>query len=164
VDVRLASAVVMDRAGGSADAAPTQSASATDIAAARESELDYAGFSRFELELEVCVRLTCLSCRCWKAIPSINTNTRQFVQCLANPLYMQHLAILKLYDNPQFVEYLRYLRYFESPRYITYLRYPAPTLKALELLQEEQFRKDILSPEVVARLMEGGINASMGET
>jgi len=77
---------------------------------------------------------------------------------------MQHLAILKLYDNPQFVAYLRYLRYFESPRYITYLRYPAPTLKALELLQEEQFRKDILSPEVVARLMEGGINASMGET
>jgi len=46
----------MDRAGGSADGASAQAPSATDAAAAaRESELDYAGFSRFELELEVCV-------------------------------------------------------------------------------------------------------------
>ena len=56
MDVRLDPAAVMDRAGGSADVASTQSASATDaVAAARESKLDYAGFSRFELELEVCV-------------------------------------------------------------------------------------------------------------
>ena len=31
-------------------------------------------------------------------------------------------------------------------------RYPGPTLKALELLQQEQFRKDILRPDVVERL------------
>jgi len=45
----------MDRAGGIVGAASAQTPSATNVAAARESELDYAGFSRFELELEVCL-------------------------------------------------------------------------------------------------------------
>jgi len=61
VDVRLHLVEVMDRAGGSSDTASTTNAAA---AVARESELDYAGFSRFELELEVCfwsILLACLS-------------------------------------------------------------------------------------------------------
>jgi len=41
--------------------------------------------------------------------------------------------------------------------------YPGPALKALQLLQQEQFRKDILSPETVARLIEGGVNATLGD-
>lgn len=32
------------------------------------------------------------------------------------------------------------------------LRYPGPTLKALDLVQQEQFRKDILRPDVVENL------------
>ena len=31
-------------------------------------------------------------------------------------------------------------------------RYPGPTLKALDLVQQEQFRKDILRPDVVETL------------
>ena len=105
----------MDRAGGSADAGSTHSAAANDAAAAsalfadatdaaaaaREFELDYAGFSRFELELEVCFWLILLVCGSMDHFPSACatqssiTNTTQFVQCLANPLYMQHLAILR---------------------------------------------------------------------
>ena len=41
-------------------------------------------------------------------------------------------------------------------------RYPGPTLKALELLQQEKFRKHILSPAIVARLIEEGVKASLG--
>lgn len=43
---------------------------------------------------------------------------------------------------------------------VAYLRYPGPTLRALELLQEEQFRKDILSPEVMSRVFQAGLDAS----
>ena len=39
-------------------------------------------------------------------------------------------------------------------------RYPGPTLRALELLQQEQFRKDILIPETVNRMYEEGLAAS----
>ncbi|KAL8932532.1 MAG: hypothetical protein Q9211_006263 [Gyalolechia sp. 1 TL-2023] len=89
----------------------------------------YGGFTRFELELE-------------------------FVQALANPYYLNHLASQKLLQDPTFVEYLKYLQYFTQAEYARYLFYPAPTLKALELLQQEKFRQDILSPDMVARLAE----------
>jgi len=61
------------------------------------------------------------------------------------------------------VAYLNYLQYFSRPEYTKYLMYPGPALKALQLLQQEQFRKDILSPETVARLIEGGVNATLGD-
>lgn len=43
------------------------------------------------------------------------------------------------------------------------MTYPGPTLKALELLQQERFRKDVLSPETVGRLVEAGVVASLGK-
>ena len=42
-------------------------------------------------------------------------------------------------------------------------RYPGPTLRALELLQQEQFRKDILMPGIVHRMMEDGLKATTGD-
>jgi len=99
-------------------------------------EAHYGGYTRFELELE-------------------------FVQCLANPWYLNHLATQKLLDDPSFVAYLKYLQYFNEPKYTKYLTYPGPTLKALQLLQQEKFRQDILSPETVGRLIEGGVTASV---
>lgn len=39
-------------------------------------------------------------------------------------------------------------------------RYPGPTLRALELLQQDKFRKDILMPDTVARMAEEGFQAS----
>ena len=99
----------------------------------------HAGYTRFELELE-------------------------FVTALSSPLYLNHLASTKLLVNPSFVAYLSYLRYWSRPEYIKYLAYPGPTLKALELLQEERFRQDILSPDVVARLMKEELeSAGMGD-
>ncbi|KAL8904840.1 MAG: hypothetical protein Q9207_003000 [Kuettlingeria erythrocarpa] len=93
----------------------------------------YGGFTRFELELE----------------------------SLANPYYLNHLASQKLLQDTDFVEYLRYLQYFTQPEYVRYLNYPGPTLKALELLQQEQFRRDILSPETVARLANAILSSSI---
>ncbi|KAI4252748.1 MAG: hypothetical protein LQ352_004104 [Teloschistes flavicans] len=103
---------------------------------ARPDEDQYGGFTRFELELE-------------------------FVQALANPYYLNHLASQKLLQDSSFIEYLKYLQYFNKPEYIRYLSYPAPTLKALELLQQERFRQDILSPDVIARLAEETVLASI---
>ncbi|CAD0091937.1 unnamed protein product, partial [Aureobasidium vineae] len=93
---------------------------------------NYGGYTRFELELE----------------------------CLSNPLYLNHLATQKLLDDPEFIAYLSYLQYFAEPKYIKYLSYPGPTIRALELLQQERFRKDILIPETVARMAEEGLQAS----
>ena len=87
---------------------------------------------------------------------------RQFVQSLANPYYMNYLASQKLLQDPSFIAYLKYLQYFLKPEYTKYLSYPGPTLKALELLQQERFRQDILSPDTVGKLAEGGVLASVG--
>ncbi|PSN67897.1 SOH1-domain-containing protein [Corynespora cassiicola Philippines] len=91
----------------------------------------YGGFSRFELELE-------------------------FVQCLANPAYLNYLATQKLFDKPDFVAYLGYLQYFHQPKYAKYLHHPGPTLRTLELLQHERFRQEIIGPNLMNYMtMEG---------
>ena len=100
------------------------------------SETLYGGYTRFELELE-------------------------FVAMLSSPLYLNHLASLKLLQTPDFVAYLKYLQYWTRPEYIKYLSYPGPTIRALELLQEERFRTEILSPEVVGILMQEGVKGSL---
>ncbi|KAI1881726.1 hypothetical protein JX265_000552 [Neoarthrinium moseri] len=101
-----------------------------------EAEPLYGGFTRFEIELE-------------------------FVQSLANPFYLNHLASQKLLSEPAFVEYLKYLQYWSKPPYLKYLTYPGPTLKHLELLQQERFRQEIISPELVHLLAAENQKASI---
>ncbi|OHE99392.1 RNA polymerase II transcription subunit 31 mediator [Colletotrichum orchidophilum] len=101
-----------------------------------DSEPVYGGYTRFEIELE-------------------------FVQSLANPLYLNHLATQKLLTRPDFVAYLAYLQYWSRPPYLKYLMYPGPTLKHLELLQQEQFRQDVISPDLVQRLVDDGMRAAI---
>lgn len=85
----------------------------------------------------------------------------QFVQSLSSPFYLNHLASQKYFEDPAFVAYIKYLQYFAQPPYLKYLTYPGPTLKNLELLQQEKFRTDILSPDVVARLVDEMIKAGV---
>ncbi len=85
----------------------------------------------------------------------------QFVQSLANPFYLNHLASQKLLSQPAFVAYLAYLRYWSRPPYLQYLTHPGPTLRHLELLQQERFRQDIMSPDLVARLVDEEMRASV---
>jgi len=107
----------------------------TSTSTSTSEEPKYGGFTRFEVELE-------------------------FVQSLSSPLYLNHLASLKYLENPAFVAYLSYLQYWSLPQYAKYLMYPGPTLKNLELLQQERFRADVLSPDVVGALMEEGVRAA----
>jgi mediator of RNA polymerase II transcription subunit 31 len=117
------------------------------------TEPKHGGFTRFELELEV---------RSRDAFPaSPFADTAQFVQSLANPQYLNHLASRKLLTNPSFVAYLDYLQYWSRPPYLKYLTYPGPTLKSLQLLQEERFRQDIISPDLVQALMTEGMKAAV---
>ncbi|ETS00138.1 hypothetical protein MKX07_004183 [Trichoderma sp. CBMAI-0711] len=112
------------------------SMTSTPAVPAADEEPKYGGYSRFEIELE-------------------------FVQSLANPYYLNHLASQKLLSQPAFVAYLDYLQYWSKPPYLKYLTYPGPTLRHLELLQRERFRQDIMSPDLVQRLVEEEMKASV---
>jgi mediator of RNA polymerase II transcription subunit 31 len=107
------------------------------------------------------------------------------VQCLANPVYLNYLATQKYFEKAEFVAYLDYLQYFAEPKYIKFLQYvytassashprmcllmllcshPGPTLRALELLQQERFRQDILTPGLTNKMqIEGQRNAVPGQ-
>lgn len=89
------------------------------------------------------------------------TNPLQFVQSLASPTYLNHLAVQKYFEQPGFVAYLKYLQYWTHPPYLKYLQYPGPTLKNLELLQQERFRSEIMDVNVVARLAEEGARSGI---
>lgn len=102
----------------------------------------------------------------------------EFVLCLANPYYLQYLAqtyphllnnsssathkpsttnSLPLDDSDasRFARYLGYLySYWRTPEYSKYLTHPGAVLRNLELLQQEQFRRDIIRPDVIGRLLE----------
>lgn len=76
-------------------------------------------------------------------------------------MYLNHLASLKLLSNPSFIAYLSYLQYWSQPPYLKYLTYPGPTLRHLELLQQERFRQEIISPQLVEKLVQDEMKASV---
>lgn len=95
----------------------------------------------------------------------------EFVLCLSNPQYLQYLAVNypHLLNTPQhspnpedsdaarFARYLKYLyNYWRTPEYVQYLTHPGATLRNLQLLQQEQFRKDVIRPDIIAKLYEMG--------
>lgn len=68
----------------------------------------------------------------------------EFVQSLANPNYLNFLAQRGYFKNQRFINYLKYLMYWKEPEYCKYLMYPQ-CLSLLELLQHEQFLKEIVN-------------------
>ncbi|RMY79663.1 hypothetical protein D0861_08674 [Hortaea werneckii] len=84
----------------------------------------------------------------------------QFVQALSNPLYVHYLATQKVFEDEAFVRYLAYLQYFRLPQYLRFLQYPGPTLRMLDLLQQDQFRRDAISPALIDDLVRTGFEAS----
>ncbi|PAV20278.1 SOH1-domain-containing [Pyrrhoderma noxium] len=87
----------------------------------QDPEARAANRARFELELE-------------------------FVQALANPFYLQSLAQQNILTQPSFVNFLKYLTYWKDKDYARFLHYPQ-ALHHLDLLQNEQFRKEIAKDE-----------------
>jgi mediator of RNA polymerase II transcription subunit 31 len=47
----------------------------------------------------------------------------QFLQCLANPLYLSELGAQGYFDKPEFLNYLKYLEYWRQDGYVQYIRY-----------------------------------------
>lgn len=68
----------------------------------------------------------------------------EFVQCLANPNYLNFLAQREHLKDPNFINYLRYLLYWKEPAYAKFLKYPM-ALTFLDLLQYSQFRKELMN-------------------
>lgn len=130
------------------------------------NETLYGGYTRFELELEV---RPCNSRMVspYHEIEALDSHLSrilihpQFVTLLSSPLYLNYLASLKLLQDPCFIAYLTYLQYWTRPEYIKYLSYPGPTLRSLELLQQERFRTDVLSPDVVNALAREGVEKAI---
>ncbi|KAL4931074.1 mediator of RNA polymerase II transcription subunit 31 [Aspergillus undulatus] len=120
--------------------------------------------------------------------PATLTNPRftlelEFVSSLANPYYLSHLAVTypsllgisksgKESDvnddnaDPEaeaFAAYLAYLySYWKTPEYSQFLTHPGATLRALRLLQEESFRRDIIRPQVIEGLARVDLNGEQG--
>lgn len=63
----------------------------------------------------------------------------EFVQSLANPLYLHDLAKRNFFRAPAFIKYLDYLQYWTTPEYAKFVRYPQ-AFYFLKLLQDENFR------------------------
>jgi len=110
-----------------------------------------------------------------KTPPATPSNLRftlelEFVSSLANPYYLSYLAVTypnllgvsqaddqdeptSAPDAQAFAAYLAYLySYWKTPEYAQFLTHPGPTLRALRLLQEDRFRRDIILPHVIESL------------
>lgn len=89
----------------------------------------------------------------------------EFVQSLSNPHYLHHLSASQpsLLSDPSFQRYCAYLRaYWPTDPYIRYLSHPDLSLRALDLLAVPAFRRDVLNPGVVGRLVEEGMRGPSG--
>lgn len=81
----------------------------------------------------------------------IFTMELEFVQCLANPDYLQWLAKNRYFEQPAFINYLRYLQYWKKPQYATSLLFPQ-CLRILDALQDAAFRKKLVLNEAITEL------------
>ncbi|CAI8057823.1 Mediator of RNA polymerase II transcription subunit 31 [Geodia barretti] len=66
----------------------------------------------------------------------------EFVQCLANPHYLNFLAQQGYLKEPEFINYLSYLQYWRQQEYAKFIKYPQ-CLHFLGLLQSEFFRREL---------------------
>jgi mediator of RNA polymerase II transcription subunit 31 len=48
----------------------------------------------------------------------------EFVQCLANPAYVNYLSQQGYFKDPLFISYLSYLQYWRNPPYLYHIQYP----------------------------------------
>lgn len=69
----------------------------------------------------------------------------EFVQSLANTQYLTYLAQSGYFKDESFLNYLNYLNYWKKPDFAKFLVYP-DCLHILTLLQNENFRNEILNP------------------
>lgn len=89
-----------------------------DDAAASNTEDEQLPANRFELELE-------------------------FIQCLASPAYLHHLATTGISAEPSFIEFLEYLQYWKKPEYARLIQYPHCLFFLDLLINNAVFRREL---------------------
>lgn len=67
----------------------------------------------------------------------------EFIQCLASPAYLHHLATTGVLADASFLEFLEYLAYWKQPQYIKYLNYPHCLYFLDLLLHNPTFRREL---------------------
>lgn len=77
----------------------------------------------------------------------------EFVQCLANPWYINIIAQQGYFDKPEFVNYLKYMQYWKQPKYARFVVYPH-ALAFLDLLQHKIFRDEMKTMDEATRVHE----------
>mmetsp|Transcript_34104 Transcript_34104/g.54589 ORF Transcript_34104/g.54589 Transcript_34104/m.54589 type:complete len:140 (+) Transcript_34104:215-634(+) len=71
----------------------------------------------------------------------------EFIQCLSNPRYLNHLAQQLVLEDEAFISYLEYLQYWKRPEYAKFVLYPH-CLYFIDLLQDKEFREKLKDPQV----------------
>lgn len=87
----------------------------------------------------------------------------EFVQGLANPMYVNFLAQQKFLEDPDFLRYLDYLDYWRHMPHVKFIAYPN-CLLMLTLLKQPLFRAEIAKVEVAKLLMDGFFRKWQGVT
>ena len=80
----------------------------------------------------------------------------EFVQCLANPLYLKYLSDKGYLDDDNFINYLKYLLYFKRVEYMKYITFERCIL-FLELLQYKEFREQLKQNDYARELTPNGL-------
>ncbi|KAK9467934.1 SOH1-domain-containing protein [Lipomyces arxii] len=88
-----------------------------------------------------------------ETIPSRFEVELEFVQCLANPQYVNFLAQNNYFEDEHFIKYLEYLEYWRKPEFVKYLVYPN-CLHVLTLLRQPLFRQQVRHADVAQLLMD----------
>ena len=67
----------------------------------------------------------------------------EFIQCLASPAYLHHLATTGVLQDAAFLEYLEYLQYWKQEEYVKFLSYPHCLYFLDLLLKSPTFRREL---------------------
>lgn len=67
----------------------------------------------------------------------------EFVQCLASPAYLHHLATTGVLTEPSFLEFLEYLQYWRKPEYSKLISYPHCLFFLDQLINNPVFRREL---------------------
>ena len=71
----------------------------------------------------------------------------EFVQNLANVMYLRYLAQNRFLSNDRFLAFLKYLRYWKQPEYAKLLMFPHCLAFLDALIENEAFRKELQQPQ-----------------
>jgi mediator of RNA polymerase II transcription subunit 31 len=86
-----------------------------------------------------------------RQLPSLPKNRfeleLEFIQSLASPRYLHHLANENYLRDESFLQFLQYLKYWKQPEYAKYITYPHCFFFLDLLCDNETFRNELVNVE-----------------